>query len=60
MPDYRIYFVGRHAFVDALEIECADDAEATAKAQQMGDGHNVELWQSSRRIGVFRHDTTKK
>jgi hypothetical protein len=55
---YRVYIVGDHGhFINAVEIDCADDAEATAKAQQLVNGHDVQLWQRGRRLGEIRRDS---
>jgi hypothetical protein len=46
MPDYRAYVVGLDGhFIDSIELECADDSEAMKQAEQLVDGHDVELWQ---------------
>jgi hypothetical protein len=51
MPAFRIYTVGLDGhFVDAKDVECADDQEAIKKAQQAADGHDVELWERGRFI----------
>jgi hypothetical protein len=56
MPEYRVYIVGSDGhFFNSVEIECADDAEATEKAQQLVDGHDVELWQRDRKVVTFQH-----
>jgi hypothetical protein len=56
VPDYRAYMVGADGhFVDAVWLDCADDAEATEKAKQLVDGHDVELWQRARKIARFSH-----
>ena len=58
MFDYRVYIVGhRGHFIDVVKIDCVDDAEATVKAQQFMDGHDIELWQRGRRVGLFRRDS---
>jgi hypothetical protein len=58
MSDYRVYIVGHHGhFIDAVEMDCADDAEATVRARQLVDGHDVQLWQRGRCVGVFRRDS---
>ena len=51
MPRYRIYTIGRddHFWSDE-DIECADDQEATQKAQKTMDGHDIELWERDRFI----------
>ena len=54
MPDYRVYFVGTDGhFFKAVELECADDVEATEQAKQLVDGHDLELWQRARKIAMF-------
>ena len=51
MPAFRIYLVGRDGhFQSAKDIECADDQEAIQNAQQLVDGHDVELWERGRFI----------
>jgi hypothetical protein len=43
MPNFRIYTIGHDGhYTDADDIECADDQEATKRAQQATDGHAVE------------------
>jgi hypothetical protein len=51
MPTFRIYIVGRDGhFLDVKDIECVDDQEAIQKAQQVVDGHTLELWERGRFI----------
>jgi hypothetical protein len=46
MPNYRIYVVGPDGhFLAGEYVVCADDQEATEKAKQAADGHDVELWE---------------
>ena len=49
MPRYRIYTIGRddHFWSDE-NIHCADDQEATQRAQQTMDGRDIELWERDR------------
>jgi hypothetical protein len=48
MDRYRIYFVGSDGlFSGAQLLECADDQEAIQTAQQLVDGHDVELGRES-------------
>ena len=55
MPDYRAYSVGSDGhFINAFELECADDTEAMERAKQLVDGHDIELWQRARKITVFK------
>ena len=56
MPDYRAYMIGTDGhFHSAVHLDCADDAEAKKKAEQLVDGHDVELWQRDRKIVRFDH-----
>ena len=55
MPDYRAYIIGPDGHFDrAVHLDCADDAEAKEQAEQLVDGHDVELWQRDRKIAMFR------
>jgi hypothetical protein len=55
MPGYRAYVVGSDGhFINAFELECADDTEAMERAKQLVDGHDIELWQLARKITVFK------
>jgi hypothetical protein len=40
-------------FLQAVELDCADDKAAMESAKQFVDGHDVELWQRDRRIAKF-------
>lgn len=54
MPIYRILIrdaAGRVGPAPA-DVECPDDEAAVAKAQQIGDGHPVEIWQQARLVAV--------
>jgi hypothetical protein len=56
MSEYRVYIVGSDGhFFKSVELECADDAEAVKQAEQLVDGHNVELWQRARKVATFEH-----
>jgi hypothetical protein len=56
MTDYRVYVVGSDGhFQQAIPLDCADDAEAVAKAEQLVDGHDIELCQLDRKIATFSH-----
>jgi hypothetical protein len=54
MPEYRIYLVGLDG--SGEHVECADDQEATEKAKQAVDGHDVELWLGTRFIVRIAHE----
>jgi hypothetical protein len=54
MAHYRAYLIdpdGHH--IKAVDINCTDDDDARKLAEQMVDGHNVELWEHARRIARF-------
>jgi hypothetical protein len=54
MPEYRIYIIGsdRH-FHSAVPLECDNDSEARRRAEELVDGHDIELWQRDRKIATF-------
>ncbi|SHN80822.1 hypothetical protein SAMN05444170_4517 [Bradyrhizobium erythrophlei] len=57
MPDYRAYIVGPDGhFHSSVRLNCADDLEAEKQAEQLVNGHDVELWQRDRKIARFSHD----
>jgi hypothetical protein len=46
MPEYRVYVIGRDGhFQSSVPLECANDDVAKKEAEQLVDGHDVELWQ---------------
>jgi hypothetical protein len=58
MAEYRAYIIGTDGhFVRAVELLCPDDDIAKEYAQQLVDGHDVELWQGERQIVKFDHKT---
>ncbi|MGY0571624.1 hypothetical protein AB8Z38_29985 [Bradyrhizobium sp. LLZ17] len=54
--DYRAYSQDGH-ISGVQELDCADDDEAKAKATQMLDRHDLELWQRDRRVAVLKRHT---
>jgi hypothetical protein len=49
MAHYRAYILNRDGrIMEAVDLDCADDAAATKAARQLDDGHDVELWQQAR------------
>jgi hypothetical protein len=51
MSYYRAYIVGEDGhFIDALNLDCADDGAAIESAKQLVDDHNIELWQQGRLV----------
>jgi hypothetical protein len=54
MPDYRAYIVSSDGhFFNSVPLECVDDNEAMKQAEQLVDGHDVELRQRDRKIARF-------
>jgi hypothetical protein len=55
--EYRAYIVGPDGHIlERVDLLCADDDAAKDRAKQLVDGHDVELWQFSRRIAEFKHE----
>jgi hypothetical protein len=52
MPDYRLYRLDKdgHVAGPADGFKCEDDQMAIARAKQLMDGHDVELWQLGRLV----------
>jgi hypothetical protein len=50
MPGYRVYFIDRTGQISRPPeiVEFADDREAAQKAKQLGDGHDIEVWDGPR------------
>ena len=56
MPGYRAYIIGSDGhFMSSVALECADDAVATKQAEQLVDGHDVELWHRDRKVAKLEH-----
>ena len=54
MSYYRAYIIGQDGhFQNVITLDCADDAAAIESAKQFVDGHDVELWQESRKIAAL-------
>jgi hypothetical protein len=55
VPEYRAYIIGRDGhFQKVIPLACADDDAAKKQAEQLVDGHDVELWQRDRKIATFK------
>ena len=51
MADYRAYTVGSDGhFIDYQGFACDNDADATERARQLANGHDIELWSGERFI----------
>jgi hypothetical protein len=59
MPEYRAYIVGHDGhFERSVPLVCADDDEAKQRAEQLVDGHDVELWQLDRKVTTFQRKSS--
>jgi hypothetical protein len=57
MPGYYIYTLGDDGHVQSrVNAICDDDEQAKRHAEQLVDGHVVELWQEARKIAEFHPD----
>jgi hypothetical protein len=51
VPDYRVYFIGRDGhFLRAIDIQVASDQDAIARALELREGHEVEVWERTRSV----------
>jgi hypothetical protein len=49
MAYYRAYILNREGrIMEAVNLDCANDAAAAESAKQLDDGHDVELWKDAR------------
>jgi hypothetical protein len=56
MPEYRAYIIGEDGhFLGCEPLVCADDAEASAHAQRLINGHDIELWNGPRLVGRLHY-----
>ena len=54
MTEYHAYLIGSDGRISKrVPIVCDDDEAAKRFANQMVDGHSLELWQDSRRVATF-------
>ena len=55
MPEYRVYQIRDDGLiVDRFDLVCSDEVEARAEAVKLAADYDVELWELSRRIGIFK------
>jgi len=51
---YYAYIIGDEGHIrHRVAVKCSDDTEAKRLAQQLVDGHAVELWQEARMVERF-------
>jgi hypothetical protein len=54
MQEYRVYIIGSDGhFVRSVELLCPNEVTAKQQAENLVDGHDVELWQADRRIATL-------
>ena len=56
MPTYRVYSVTSdgHIVGPAAVVICKNDQEAILRAQQLKNGHDLELWDQDKFIAKIR------
>jgi hypothetical protein len=53
---YRAYVLNKDDSIRlGIDLYCADDDTARERAQQLMDGHDIELWQAERKITRLSH-----
>jgi len=58
MPTYRAYLIDANDRVASYRpVDADNDAEALQAAQQLVDGHDVEVWLLDRKIGRLERST---
>jgi hypothetical protein len=53
MPLYRAYLLEKGHVWTAVDLYCADDADARRQAEGLLSGHDVELWRGDRRVAFL-------
>jgi hypothetical protein len=54
MREFRAYILDSAGHIASrIEMACADEEDAKARARQLADGASVELWEGARRIARF-------
>lgn len=55
MPGYYIYTLGDDGHVQGrVNVMCDDDEQAKRYAEQLVDGHALELWHEARKIAEIK------
>ena len=56
MQEYKIYLLGSDGHIQRrVDFFCENLEAAKKRAEQLVDGHDVELWDRSAKIATFRH-----
>ena len=54
MEEYRAYLIGSDGHIrQCFELVCDGDADAKERTKQLINGHDIELWQGTRRVAIF-------
>ena len=54
---YRAYVLNNDRGIQmVIDLYCADDDAARERAQQLVDGHDIELWHGDSKIAVLKHE----
>ncbi len=54
--NYRAFLLDDEGHVfSALPLDCQNDEEALAKAKQLLNGRDIEVWELGRMVGTLRH-----
>jgi len=54
MAHYRAYIMDGDGHISkAIDLVLKNDVEAIEAAKQLVDGHAVELWEQTRKVGIF-------
>ena len=54
MEEYRAFLIGADGRIKrCIELVCEGDADAKERTQQLVNGHDIELWQGTRRVATF-------
>ena len=54
---YRVYVLNKDNSIQmGIDLFCPDDDAARERAEQLVDGHDIELWQGRRKIIRLSHN----
>ena len=58
MQEYRAYVIGPDGhIIQRFDMVCTDVEAAKARAKQLVNGYDIELWQLDRKIATFKRKT---
>jgi hypothetical protein len=60
VSDYQVYFIGRDGhLLRTIDIQVASDQDAIARALELREGHEVEVWERTRFVRRLSDPTSK-